>query len=173
MAPLTPPTRAVPGNASSATTHSNPTSPLLLPTVALPPAHAFPTATSNTHKTNGYSGPIDASASTSGNANGTNGAYSTPSTPQPAAYGRNASFPINGYSQSTMSNAPTSQLAWLASLTTSFNDFTEEQKFQRKVSPKSGPISGCCRDQGDDQARARDCVWSMAQLGAATSSGMG
>ena len=33
-----------------------------------------------------------------------------------------------------MTNAPTSQLAWLASLTTSFADFTEEQKFQRKVS---------------------------------------
>lgn len=29
--------------------------------------------------------------------------------------------------------APVSQLAWLASLKTGFNDFTEDQKFMRKV----------------------------------------
>ncbi|KAK1923235.1 pyruvate kinase [Papiliotrema laurentii] len=33
-----------------------------------------------------------------------------------------------------MSNAPSSQLAWLSSLTTGFNDFTPEQKFLRKTS---------------------------------------
>ncbi|KAI9637100.1 pyruvate kinase [Dioszegia hungarica] len=33
-----------------------------------------------------------------------------------------------------MNTAPTSQLAWLSSLKTSFNDFTDEQKFLRKTS---------------------------------------
>jgi pyruvate kinase len=36
-----------------------------------------------------------------------------------------------------MNTAPTSQLAWLSSLKTSFNDFTDEQKFLRKVSGSS------------------------------------
>jgi hypothetical protein len=49
-----------------------------------------------------------------------------------------------------MSNAPSSQLAWLSSLTTGFNDFTPEQKFLRKVSPTRtnlGEMDSCCRDE--------------------------
>jgi pyruvate kinase len=33
-----------------------------------------------------------------------------------------------------------SQLAWLASLKTGFNDFTDDQKFLRKVGPRRLPI---------------------------------
>lgn len=38
---------------------------------------------------------------------------------------------------STPSGAPPSQLAWQTMLNTGFNDFTEEQKFLRKVSEAS------------------------------------
>lgn len=135
MSPLTPPVRAAPGFTGPS---SHPTSPLLLPSTSLPTqTHAFPGVTSNNHHTNGHSGPIGDTH--------TGGTYTNPPTPEPASYGRpvpanSQQNPFNainteGNSQQilNMSNAPTSQLAWLASLTTSFADFTDEQKFQRKV----------------------------------------
>jgi len=38
--------------------------------------------------------------------------------------------------QPIMSNTPSSQLAWLSNLTTKFTDFTDEQKYMRKVRVK-------------------------------------
>ena len=49
--------------------------------------------------------------------------------------------------QNMASNAPSSQLAWLSSLQTSFNDFTPEQKFLRKV--RTAAHKSCLESSSD------------------------